>query len=174
MDLTNPPAINRAKLPLTIAPGHVAWVHQNAGVAGRFGSYSHGIERAIARVLLEHDLLRERCRAEGVRFDAKVFAGVLREDLEATRPGAAGRPPKAEARSSTRERADATVAVDLVARARDELVDKGPFEAMNQVVEVGLRLLQAEAAGSPAHPNPEAAWSRYRQEAATLGITKRR
>ncbi|MCA1811335.1 MAG: hypothetical protein LC623_04905 [Halobacteriales archaeon] len=173
-----PPPIHRERLPLKLEPELVSWAELHAQPGGLFGSYSHAVERALVRLLLEYDTLREGCAREGVPFNRAAFAALYRAELEATAPSKGGRPPKTGEREPGKERAYATVAVDLVAQARAAFLDNGPFEAMSQVVEVGLMHLRDEAATTASGPrnpfDPEAWWARYRQESAIVGAPKRR
>ncbi|MCA1812266.1 MAG: hypothetical protein LC623_09705 [Halobacteriales archaeon] len=163
-----PSPVRREQAPFRLAPELVEWAELHAQPGGVFGSFSHAVERALARLRAEHDLLSQRCKQEGLRLDREALARFYAEDLEATKPSKGGRPWKDPAKNPDRSvKAPATVDVALLAWARDTLVDAGPFEGMSQVVEVGLRRVRAEGPttlGSPAQPfDPGALWSAFKQ-----------
>ena len=133
--------IERVRVPLRLEPALVDWVNENSQDGGPFGGPSHAADRAIRRMQVEHAFIQESCRANGVPFRAKAFWGLYAQELDASPAQLAGRPAADE--GVLRTRIYVTVSTNLLDWADKVCISGGPFEGMSQVVEVGLRRLQA-------------------------------
>ncbi|HEX2067037.1 MAG TPA: hypothetical protein VHI93_09520 [Candidatus Thermoplasmatota archaeon] len=158
-------SVPRERVPLTLDAGLVEWINGHSVAGGYFGSPSHAADRALGRLRAEMEVVRRLCRESGTSFRAAAFWRIYAQEMEESRPGAAGRPARGVPRlRKGRPKFYASVSEEMLGWISQLITEDGPFISLSQAVEVGLRRMRAADDGEPRPPDPHAMWAAYQKE----------